>query len=319
MTYAYGGIFALSLCAMPLYYQFVHKKQKEPWLLILFLCVSIVNLGYLMLSLSKSLEFALFSNKVAYLGQVMMPMCMFMIISKLSGIPFHKGIVWMLIGLAAVLFGIICTTGYLDWYYVRASLAFENGAAYLVKEYGVLHPLNLYYVIAYFVGMLAVIVVSLRRKYGGSYKLAMFMLIIVFGNIGMWVVEKLVKTPFEILSISYLMSEFAFFFLYLILQDYIHIDDVPAMMPVVDRKQIIIVNNLTKAEKIQAILNTLPEETVLSNRQMDILQMILDFKSRKEIAQELHLSENTVKTHTGMLYKALGVSGRDEIYALFNK
>ena len=71
--------------------------------------------------------------------------------------------------------------------------------------------------------------------------------------------------------------------------------------------------------KIKIIIESLPENTTLSARQMDILERILDGKSRKEIAVDLHLSENTVKTHTGMLYKALGVSGRDEIYARFQK
>ena len=319
MPFAYGAIFMLSLSALPLYFVFVHKKQRELWLFILFVCVSIVNLGYFLISISKTVEFALLANKVAYLGQVLIPLCMFMIISRLCGYLPKKWLVGMLVGVAALLFGVICTTGYLDWYYVSASLAYDGGGAYLVKEYGVLHPCTLIHVLAYFVGMLTVIGVTLRKKEKASYKLAMFMLIIVLGNIGMWLVEKLNTTTFEILSISYLMSEFAFFFIYLMLQDYIHVKDLPPPVIVEEKAPIIVVDNLTRAEKIRAILDSLPEGTSLSPRQMDILEKILEHKSRKEIAVDLHLSENTVKTHTGMLYKALGVSGRDEIYAKFQK
>ena len=312
MAYAYGGIFAISLVLLPLYFHFIHKKQKEPWLFALFTCIALVNLGYLLISVSTTVDFALFANKIAYLGQTFIPVCMFMLIAKLCGFTYKKPLAGTLLVLALVIFAMVCTTGYLDWYYVSADLAFQNGAAYLVKEYGFLHPCNLFYVLGYFVAMLSLIGASLRKYSGSSQKLASFMLIIVLGNIGMWIVEKLIRTPFEILSISYLMSEFAFFFVYLILQDYIHIKDIPSVQ---ESAPILVVSALTKEEKIQVLLNALPAGTVLSARQMDILEGILDYKSRKEIAESLHVSENTVKTHTGLLYKALGVSSREEIYA----
>jgi len=47
---------------------------------------------------------------------------------------------------------------------------------------------------------------------------------------------------------------------------------------------------------------------------MDILEGILDGKSRKEIAADLCLSENTVKMHTSSLFKILNVSSREEIF-----
>ena len=314
MAYAYGGIFVISLALLPLYFRFIHEKQKEPWLFALFACICVVNLGYLLISVSKTVAFALFANKIAYLGQALIPMCMFMLIARLCGFVCKKSLVAALGALAFVIFAMVCTTGYLGWYYVSADLAFQNGAAYLVKEYGVLHPCNLIYVLGYFVAMLLLIGISLRKHSGSSQKLASFMLIIVLGNSGIWIVEKLIRTPFEILSISYLMSEFAFFFIYLILQDYIHIKDIP---PVTENTPIIVVNALTTQEKLQIILNSLPEGTTLSARQTDILEGILDHKSRKDIALSLCVSENTVKTHTGLLYKALGVSGREEIYAKF--
>ena len=312
MAYAYGGIFAISLLLLPLYFCCIHKKQKEPWLFTLFVCICIVNLGYLLIAVSKTVTFALLANKIAYLGQSFIPVCMFMIVAKLCGTVCPKRLVGILCGLALVIFAMVCTTGYLDWYYVSATLAYKNGAAYLVKEYGILHPCNLIYVVSYFVAMLSLIGISLKKKANGSPKLATLMLIIVLGNIGMWIVEKLIHTPFEILSISYLMSEFAFFFVYLILQDYIPIKDIPPVP-----EPIIVVSALTREEKIRVILDTLPEGTALSARQMDILEGILDHKSRKEIALSLCVSENTVKTHTGLLYKALGVSGREEIYEKF--
>jgi len=313
----YGIILALSLLLPAGYFLFVRPKQREPWLLVLFLAVCIVDLGYLLLSLSRSLPFALFANKVAYLGQIFVPMCMFMIISKLSGFTYKKWVTYTLIGAATLMYGLVLTTGHLDWYYKSVELTYVDGAAGLIKEYGVLHPVNLVYVLSYFVMMLAVIVMSQKKREAKSQKLVGLMLAVVIGNIGGWIVEKLVHWNFEFLSASYLMSEFVFFFVYWILQDYVHLSEVSTPKPTQDKTPIIVVNSLSKAEKIQMILKALPEDTTLSARQIDILERILDYKSRKEIASELHLSENTVKTHTGMLYRVLGVSSRDEIYMKF--
>lgn len=318
MAFIYGGIFVLSLALVPFYFSLLHKKEKEPWLCTLFVSISIVNLGYLLISVSKTVEFALFANKVAYLGQVIIPLCMYMLISKLCRIKTPKWTLGVLIGLAVGLLAIVCTTGYTDWYYISASLAYESGAAYLVKVYGVLHPCNLIYVLTYFVAMFTVIGVSFRKNRGGDQKIAAFFLVVVLGNVGMWIVEKLISTSFEFLSISYLMSEFAFFFVCLALHDYVPAQDVPAPVVVEERASVIFVDSKERANKIERILSGLPEETTLSARQMDVLEGILDGKSRKEIAADLHLSENTVKMHTSLLFKALKVTSRKEIFALLD-
>ena len=319
MTIAYGVIFALSLLLPVGYYLFVRKSQNEPWLFVLYLSVCVVNLGYLLLSLSKTVEFALAANKLVYFGQVFVPLCMFMIISGLCGFTYKKWVKYVLIAAAMVMFGLVLTTGHLDWYYKSVELTHADGAAKLIKEYGFLHPVNLIYVLGYFVVMLVVISISLKKSSGKSQKLAGLMLAVVFGNIGMWLVEKLVTWNFEFLSASYLMSEFVFFFVYWMLQDYIHVSDVPPRIIVEEKSSVIYVDSKERADKIERILSSLPENTTLTSRQMDILEGILDGRSRKEIAVNLHLSENTVKMHTTSLFKALKVTSRDEIFALLEK
>ena len=200
MAIAYGLIFALSLIMPPLYFACIRKKQDEPWLFVLLLCVCVVTLGYFLVSISKTVEFALWANKITYLGQVVVPMCMFMIIYKLCGYTYKKWVLGVFIGLAVIMYAIVFTTGWLDCYYTNATLEFENGSAYLVKEYGVLHPTNLIYVVAYFVAMLVVCIMSLVKKKDASQKLAGFMLAIVLGNVGMWIVGKITTWNFELLA-----------------------------------------------------------------------------------------------------------------------
>ena len=309
MTIAYGVIFALSLLAPVGYFLFVRKNQKEPWLLVLFLSVCVVNLGYLLLASAKTVEFALTANKIAYFGQAFVPLCMFMIISGLCGLRYRKWVSGLLVGVAMLMFGLVLTTGHLDWYYKSVELKQVDGAAKLVKDYGVLHPVNLLYVLALFLAMLVVIGVSLKKSKGKSQKLVGLMLAVVMGNVGMWIVEKLITWNFEFLSVSYLTSEFVFFFVYWMLQDYVRLSDVPPA-------SIVLVDSMTDAEKLQTVLEKLPENTVLTAKEREVLEIMLGGKSRKEIAAALHVSENTVKTHLTHLYEKFGVSGREDLLAL---
>jgi DNA-binding CsgD family transcriptional regulator len=244
---------------------------------------------------------------------------MFMMISRRCGYRYKKWVTFALLGAASLMYAVILTTGHLDWYYTGATIENVAGATVLKKEYGVLHPANLIYVLAYFVGMVTVLCVSFKKNKDASQAHATGMLIIVLGNIGMWLVQKVVPWEFELLSITYLMSAGGFLAVWLMLSDYVHKSEVPPPIIVEEKAPIIIVDSMSRAEKIKFIVEALPESTTLSARQMEILEFILDGKSRKEIAADLCLSENTVKTHTGMLYKALGVSSKDEIYAKFQK
>lgn len=313
VKYAYGGIFLGSLFLLPLYFMIFRKKHDEPWMLVLCICVSIVNLGYTLIALSETVAFALLANKVAYLGQVMIPLCMFMLISRRCGYRYPKRVMLALIAAAAMIYAIILTTGYLDWYYTDASIEKAAGATVLRKQYGVLHPVNLIYVLAYFAGMITVLCKSFKNK-SASHSHAMGMFIIVFGNVGMWLIQKVIPWEFELLSVTYLMSAGAFLAVWLMLSEYERKSDVPSQIAAVEKAPIFIVDSVPKEEKLRILLASLPANITLSPRQTDILERILEGKSRKEIASELFLSENTVKTHTSMLYKTLGVSGRDEIF-----
>jgi DNA-binding NarL/FixJ family response regulator len=50
----------------------------------------------------------------------------------------------------------------------------------------------------------------------------------------------------------------------------------------------------------------------LTPREMSTLRLMADGKSNKEIANELSISERTVKTHLGHLFEKLGVTSRTE-------
>lgn len=316
MQYIYGAVFLLSLTLLPLYFALVRKKQEEIWLLVLCVCVSIVNLGYTMIAFSSSVEFALFANKVSYLGQVMMPLCMFMIISKLCGYRCGKWLVCTLIGTAAIMFAIVCTTGYLDWYYTDATIENVAGATVLHKEYGVLHPTNLIYVILYFLAMIGVLCASLVTRKSTSWKHACIMLAVVLGNVGIWCVQKVIPWEFELLSIIYLMSALSFLCIWMMLQDYVLKADIPKYTRAEQEHLSVQITTMSMETKIARVLTFVSKEDPLGIREREILELILTGKRRKDIALTLHLSENTIKTYTRTLYSKLGVTCREDLYSL---
>jgi len=62
-------------------------------------------------------------------------------------------------------------------------------------------------------------------------------------------------------------------------------------------------------------------ETVLTNRELEILQLLARGESNKRIAQKLFISEKTVKNHLTNIFQKLNVNDRTQavLYAIKNK
>lgn len=312
MIIGYSITTALSVLFFILYRILI--KKREFWLALLFACIMVVNLGYLMLSLAKTVELAIFANDVAYLGSVFLSMCMLFTILKLCGFNVTKRLAIMLIVAGAVMFLIVATSGFLPWYYTSIRIETVNGATTLIKEYGILHLLYLIYIVAYFSAMIGVIIYSVIRKKGQSQKIANFLAFIVLINILVWFFEKFVDNSFEFLSITYVISETLFILLYWLIQDYVHQKNIPQI-----EQGETAITFMSVEQKLNKVLATLKHGTSLAVREREILELILQNKKRKDIASELMISENTVKTYTRSLYSKLGVSSRNELYELVLK
>ena len=289
-------------------------KDKEFWLLLLYICITVVNTGYFLLSISKTLTQAILANDLAYLGSVFLSMCMLLTIVKLCGFKVKRKVVITLTALGFLMFAIIATAGILPWYYKDISLIFVDGATKLVKVYGPLHPTYMVYLIAYFGAMVICIIQSVKKRVVASQKHASLMAAIVFGNIAVWLVEKFIPWDFEFLSVSYLFSEIVLLGLYWMMQDYVRCDLVPTSihMPVD-------IATMPMEDKVLRLLLQLDEGEMLAPREREILELILGGKRRKEIASLLCLSENTIKTYTRSLYSKLKISSREELFSLLIK
>jgi DNA-binding CsgD family transcriptional regulator len=187
-----------------------------------------------------------------------------------------------------------------------------DGAAKLVKEYGILHPVYTVYLLGYFAAMIVTIIHSARAKKMGDTKFAGFIAGIVCSNVIVWLFEKFVSWDYEFLSLTYIASEIMLLLVYWMMQDYVRKADLAHEREALGAS----LSTIPMEEKIGRVLRSLSNGEHLVQREREILELILDNRKRKDIAEKLCLSENTVKTYTRTLYSKLGVSNREQLYAL---
>lgn len=300
-------------------------RRKDFWMLLLYICVFVVNLGYFALSISKNLEEAMLANRIAYLGSVFLPLCMLMIIVNICRIRYHKSLLGLLICISVATFLLAASGGYLTWYYKEVSLELVNGVAVLKKSYGPLHIVYLFYLIAYFGMMVATIIFAVIRKRLTYYKHAVLLAGVVLSNIGVWYMEQLVQLDFEFLAISYIISELLLLLLFDILEDQHFamltqgkqaVAPVPQLRPeptAAAPEEEPEEELELSCEDIRIDLEQCPAVQLLTGREREVLGYLLQDMKRREIADALYVSENTVKKHTSNIYMKLDVSSRGEL------
>ena len=302
----YGVTTCLSLLLAGGYCAIVRKKEN--WLIWLYFSVFIANLGYFALSISKTLEEALLANRLAYLGCVFLPLFMMMTIMKVCKVKCSKVVLGILMAISFIIFLIAASPGYLECYYKTVSLEFVNGTAKLVKVYGALHSLYFVYLFAYLFGMMGIIIYSAVSKKVKSAKHAGLLVVVVCFNICIWFIEQLINWDFEFLSISYIASELLLLLLYDMIQDYENVE-----------KELVQDRIREPEEAVQKDVTLTPLDwpgaEMLSAREKDVLIRMLEDKKRKEIADELCITENTVKKHVSSIFAKLEVTNRNELFA----
>ncbi len=325
MTVAYGILCAVSLILVGVC--LAVDRKKDIYLLLLFISVFVCNLGHFLLSIAPTLSFALNANRIAYLGQVFLPLLLLKMILNLCNLDYKK---WMLILLGAVSIVVLLITlspGILTWYYNHVSIEIIDGTTRLVRDYGPLHMLYYVYLFLYFGLMLFVIIYAMIKKKIKSKLHVSFLLSAVLCSIVIWFAEQFLPRGFEFLTVSYVMSELFILLLYGILQEYgIVTEDGSVVIAHKTTKTHLCVADNTYCENtdnsylfsqtdIEHICENIKAVELLTERETEVFKQLLTSKQRKEIADELFVTENTIKKHTTSIFKKLEVKNRLELYA----
>lgn len=303
-------------------------QRKNNWMLLLFASVFIVNIGYLCLSISTQLNEALLANRIAYFGSVFLPIAMLISILDVLSIRYSKWFSILLTLISVIVFFIAASPGYSTIYYQEVSIETINGICVLNKVYGPWHCIYLYYLLAYFSAMIAVIWYgSIKKKYVSNIH-AIFLAVAVFVNIGVWFIEQITTIPFEFLSISYIISELFILGMHYMLQEndelrnYLHLLHQP---PYFEQPQFVTSNETDhEIESTQIHIDTqllafyqsgLKE---LTKSEKAIYDLYVKGKSTNEILDALGIKLNTLKFHNKNIYSKLGVSSRRQLVEIHN-
>lgn len=308
---AYAVMTVLSLLLLTGYCRLVHKKNI--WMLLLFTSVLIVNAGYFALSVSKTLEEALLANRISYLGSVFLPLSMLMIILDTASIRVGKWLPTALACVSLVVFIVAASPGYLDIYYKEVSIQHVNGVTLLSKVYGPWHKLYFYYLFCYFASMIGIVTHSIIKRKVSSGTHSIILAFAVFVNIGVWLMEQLIHIDFEMLSVSYIISELFLLGLYMILQE----EGIRSSAAASDPSPA----QATEDMHVALPSPALDEEYIhftqslqqLTPAERTIYDLYLDGKTTREIMDKLNIKENTLKFHNKNLYGKLGVSSRKQL------
>lgn len=295
-------------------------RKNKIWFYVLFSSVLVVNIGYTLLSVSSDLEMALWANRTSYLGSVFLPFSMLMIILNVTNTPFKKELPRVLFTISILVFLVAASPGILDIYYKEVTFEVVKGVSKLVKVYGLLHPLYMVYLFGYFSVMVIVIIRAQIKKTIDTTTHAVILAIAVFVNIGVWLIEQLVSIDFEMLSISYIISELFLLGVHLVMSENQKLREIVKQVESVqsyseERKTDVMLENPIEIEaitpeRIETFMIGLKEMTPTEKT---IYEAYIARATTKEIMANLNIKENTLKYHNRNIYGKLGVSSRKEL------
>ncbi|MBE6758242.1 MAG: hypothetical protein E7552_06840 [Ruminococcaceae bacterium] len=315
----YGAAAVISLVLLAVCCVIVRRKRG--WFVLLFSSVAVVNIGYTLLSFSTSLAVALNANRIAYLGSVFLPPAMLMILLNVTIIPYRKPLPQALLFLSLIMFLIAASPGISDIYYREVSFLVVNGVGTLVKDYGPLHPLYLIYLLGYFAAMSAVIIRAAVKKTLDSAAHAAVLVIAVGVNIGVWFIEQISPIDFEMLSVSYIISELFLLGVHLVMAENQRLRNLVKQAQTVGRPSddaAAVPLTVTPAEPAQ--LEMFAEGlTRLTPAEHAIYEAHIARITTSEILTTLNIKENTLKYHNKNLYCKLGVSSRKELLEIYKQ
>lgn len=215
----------------------------------------------------------------------------------------------VLLFVGAVVFLIAASPGYLDIYYKEVSLITVDGVSALDKVYGPLHIVYLFYLLFYFGAMIGVAVhAAIRNKMRTTGQ--MTVLISAFSvNIGVWFIEQIVRFDFELLSVSYIISELFLLGLHFMIQEEERLleEQMKLINPEEEPEK-----KISKEQKEICKIFSDGFKT-LTPAERHIYGMYIEGKATAEIREELNITENTLKYHNKNIYSKLGVSSRKEL------
>lgn len=302
----YGVLAGVSFL-MTIGYLIKERNKRERKFVFLYASVFFAIFGYLLLSVSTSLNTALWANRLSYFGSANAVCFMLLIIMDVCDCRRSKTVSAVLYFIAFSMFLLASTGGWLNLYYTNVSIESIGGVTALIKEYGKFHCLYSLFLFTYFALMIAVCVYSIIRKKNKTARYATALLFLVLFNILIWFVEQNINIEFEFLSVSYVITEVFLFLIYGMLREYEELQKLSGSTAVKEDLP------SASAELDEVFASFAAKYQLLSAAEKRILKYYIEGYEISEIPNLAYISINTVKKHNRNIYQKFEVSSRDEL------
>lgn len=188
-------------CLFKLFYSYGNRVSK--YYILLFVCVTITNFGYIFFSKSTSLNEIILSKKVIYLGASFVPFFLYMCVADLCKAKAEDLYHHVLLLFAIVVIALMMTVENHSLYYVNPHYEYRNGIGVLVKEYGTLYWLFPFYLILSIILNLINIIKTIKIRKDVSLKsmIVLFMSMVIVT--ATYMLERLLHIDFEIVPLAY--------------------------------------------------------------------------------------------------------------------
>lgn len=181
-------------------------KKIDTLFVLLEIAVTINCLGRYMLSVSQTLETAIWANRILYVGGCFTPPLLVIVLFKLCNIKLPRVAVAIMTLYSTVVMCLVMTIGYNGLYYKSVSLVVTDGYSSLEKVYGPLHILYPMMLVLYGVFLVVFLICALRMRNKLSYRIAIGACVMGFAIMMSYIVEKLLDSNASVISIAYLIA-----------------------------------------------------------------------------------------------------------------
>lgn len=206
LLYYYSAAFILSFI-LTVAFAYRWHKHFAVYFTVVFTLIPLVNLGYVFRELSHSLEAAVISQKVIYVGGCFLVYFIMLSIFSLCQVPVSKLGRTVMLAFVALIYASVLTIGYSPLFYSRVSYETVGGHGVLVREYGPMHSIFYAMVIAFFAAGILAIVDTWKRKKQVSRKILILLFIPEVVSVICYFSAPLIKGDLELIPAAFVFAQ----------------------------------------------------------------------------------------------------------------
>ncbi|MCR5685097.1 MAG: HD domain-containing protein [Lachnospiraceae bacterium] len=209
-TLYYEIFFAISML-LTLAYAVLWHKHFSIYITLMFIFIPLTNLGYVLMSLSTSLESAQTGLKITYIGGCYMVLFIMLSIFNLCKIKMPKWVSLLLLSISTFVFCMVLTIGQGELFYKSAAFIQLDGSGYIIdKEYGFGHTVFIAVIFAYFSISVLAILYAYFVKTEVSSRILFRMFLPEIVCMLCYFVGRLITDAIELMSMAYVFAQIMF-------------------------------------------------------------------------------------------------------------